>query len=310
MKLSTSQGVITVGCGKCYACHYNRRQEWIVRLEHEFETSNHEAFFLTLTYADEHLPEGGTLVKKHLQDYFKRLRISLKRSAKASSGYPARQAASTKFKHFSVGEYGEKRFRPHYHAIVFGLGEAEKELIEKKWSYGFVQIGNLTYGGIRYVVKYMNKQINVINQMHENVLSGALQKDIDAWFEKNGLQPPFKIGSNGLGKDWCMENRTSLMTDGCLWRKGKPLHIPRYYAKILQEYYYITTGFDEPLHAALQRSKKRSEEISAEYSQKYHGVSLTEREVYEYGYSCDMEERLRKSARKKMLAAAASSNQK
>ncbi|EBW8988162.1 hypothetical protein BXL21_24545 [Salmonella enterica subsp. enterica serovar Enteritidis] len=30
--------------------------------------------FITLTYNDENLPEGGTLVRKHLTDFFKRLR--------------------------------------------------------------------------------------------------------------------------------------------------------------------------------------------------------------------------------------------
>jgi len=56
--------------------------------------------FITLTYDNENLPENATLVPKDLKDFQKRLRYH----------------ANIDLRFFSVGEYGEKTQRPHYHA--------------------------------------------------------------------------------------------------------------------------------------------------------------------------------------------------
>jgi hypothetical protein len=63
--------------------------------------------FITLTYSDEHLPEDGSLNPEHLTRFWKRLRKN--------------ESADKKdwIRYFACGEYGEKRGRPHYHAMVF-----------------------------------------------------------------------------------------------------------------------------------------------------------------------------------------------
>ena len=64
---------LLVPCGKCLACRIARRQEWSMRVIHEL-AGYKDAVFLTLTYADEHLPPNGSLVVADLQKFIKRLR--------------------------------------------------------------------------------------------------------------------------------------------------------------------------------------------------------------------------------------------
>lgn len=94
------------------------------------------AFFLTLTYNDEHLPEGGELSLYDLQTFIKRLR-------KENPG----------IRYFAVGEYGTDLDRPHYHAVLFNL--VDLNLVTKHWHHGFVKGSRANAGRIRYMVSYM-----------------------------------------------------------------------------------------------------------------------------------------------------------
>ena len=58
------------------ACRKARAAEWSVRLMHELDSWS-SGVFVTLTYNTEHLPDSGSLSKRDLQLYFKRLRRSL-----------------------------------------------------------------------------------------------------------------------------------------------------------------------------------------------------------------------------------------
>lgn len=89
-------------CGQCMPCRINRRQEWTFRLLLELRQRAY-TYFVTLTYDNEHLPDGNTLVKKDYQDFLKRLRKRL--------GF--------KIRYWVTGEYGEKYGRPHYHFLIF-----------------------------------------------------------------------------------------------------------------------------------------------------------------------------------------------
>lgn len=127
--------------------------------------------FITLTYDDEHLPEGGTLVKKDFQDFMKRLR---------------RWLGSIKISFFHVGEYGDDEDRlfrdqyggqvgrPHYHALIFGYDFREyrpweqngppniryhSEFLEKRWGMGLTDVGDLTPASAAYCARYATKKI-------------------------------------------------------------------------------------------------------------------------------------------------------
>ena len=96
---------IKLPCGRCIGCRLERSRQWAVRLVHE-KRFHSRSSFITLTYAPEHMPRDGSLNLEHFQKFLKRLR--------KWRGDPK----SIRF--FHAGEYGEKRGRPHYHAIIFG----------------------------------------------------------------------------------------------------------------------------------------------------------------------------------------------
>lgn len=138
---------ITVPCGKCAACLQNRRGEWTTRLKIELEDAT-SAFFLTLTYNEEHLTYGygaPTLVKSDLQKFLKRLRKSIQ---------------PHKIRYYAVGEYGTCTLRPHYHIILFNLPVDKIDNVRQAWSdkqgqeIGHIDAGSVTGGSIHYVTKY------------------------------------------------------------------------------------------------------------------------------------------------------------
>lgn len=106
-------------CKQCAECREIRRQEWAARIIHEAEKHGDNVTWLTMTYAPEYLPGppgkygAGSLCKKHMEKFWKRLR---------------KNNPDLIIMYFQVGEYGGKRHRPHYHAVVFGLDPFRGEL--------------------------------------------------------------------------------------------------------------------------------------------------------------------------------------
>lgn len=134
-------------CGQCLPCRINRRRVWTHRLM--LERYCHEAAcFVTLTYSPETLPvavkETGTLVKRDAQLWLKRLRKAL---------------GDKKIRYYLAGEYGELSHRPHYHAILYGIGPEYAPLIESTWSKGIVHVGECTPESCQYVAGYVTKKL-------------------------------------------------------------------------------------------------------------------------------------------------------
>lgn len=145
-------------CGKCPECHTNHKQLWTNR--NILESYGHvQKSFVTLTYDNYHMPFNSkgnpTLVKEHLQTFFKNLR---------SKGY--------KVRYYAVGEYGtsgERGINPHYHILLYGAGKAQEEAISDSWRLpagrgkrgelaGFCYIGDITEQSIGYVTGYVHKK--------------------------------------------------------------------------------------------------------------------------------------------------------
>lgn len=128
-------------CGKCPPCRVNKQRLWASRLI--LESCLHRAsWFVTLTYADGHLPAGGSVCPAHLRDFLKRLR---------------ERARPELLRFFGVGEYGDRTFRPHYHCVVFGL--SDYSLVEKSWQFGFVHVLPLSIRLARYCCGYVTKKM-------------------------------------------------------------------------------------------------------------------------------------------------------
>ena len=200
IKMKEMPGGMLVPCGKCIICRIAKRNEWTMRLIHEL--GYHEkSIFLTLTYDNEHLPKDGSLCKKDLQKFFKRLRKNYE----------------GKIKYFACGEYGDTTYRPHYHIILFGIGfDYDFKVV---WPFGFVHKGLVERESIQYVCAYVEKK-----------LTG--EKGEKAYKEKN-IESPFRLLSQAIGKKYCLENEDSIKKKYEIKLNGKSRAVPRYYSNIL-----------------------------------------------------------------------------
>jgi hypothetical protein len=114
------------------------------------ETYSHEqSAWVTLTYADDTLPEGWNLEPKLFRAFLNRLR----------NYYPPKS-----IRYFGVGEYGDKSTRPHYHAILYGVSPLDSHIVEKCWHrdgvpLGFIQCAEVSPALCSYTCGYVDKKI-------------------------------------------------------------------------------------------------------------------------------------------------------
>lgn len=100
------------GCGQCTPCRINARRVWVARILLESFAHTLDSSFATITYGDDHVPQGGSVSS---QDW---------RSLTKGCG----------FRYFGVAEYGERTFRPHFHLIAFGTPpEVLQAFLESRW---------------------------------------------------------------------------------------------------------------------------------------------------------------------------------
>jgi len=172
-----------------------------MRLLHELDYSVC-ASFVSLSYDDDHLPPGGSLRPKDLQDFLKRVRHHV-----------------DGIKYYAVGEYGEVTNRPHYHGIFFGVGPDDVDVVRNDWGHGFVYFGTVTVKSINYVTAYINKK-----------LYGKMAID-----EYAGRVEPFARMSKGLGLRWLKDNEDHVCQNVGVRKEGHVVPAPRYYMKKLSD---------------------------------------------------------------------------
>lgn len=207
-----SQKFMKVPCGKCPDCRVSRSKEWAVRCLAEFHSLSDKekdnCWFLTLTYSDEF--NSGYLNARDMTLFWKKLR-------KFYSG--------CKIKYFYCGEFGTRTYRPHYHAIVYGLPVNDLSRINVSklgdnlyssyklneiWGKGYVVVGNLTLKSCSYVARYTLK--------------------------KSGDFDCFQRVSQGFGKKYFYQNMTDIITNGYVslgvGTSVMKASIPRYFLKL------------------------------------------------------------------------------
>lgn len=241
------QPYLTVPCGKCFACLTNMRNQWIFRLKQELNACHTSAYFVTLTYDDPHQPFTSfsadgvsevTLDKERVKRFLHDFR-------------DARSQRPMKLRYFLVGEYGDDSGRPHYHMCLFNYQGDNVMLHDemcKYWSEGGIQVLYLTGALIGYITKYMLK-------IYDDELNSGHQPD---W------QKPFRLMSQGLGKQWCTRNKLwymvqngykQVLNDGDSHRK-----VPRYFLdRLAKQYAWDIEGshFNIPSKAELDGAVKR-----------------------------------------------------
>lgn len=205
---------LVLPCGQCIGCRLSRARDWAIRCHCESSLYDSNCF-ITLTYSPESLPSGGTLVKKHFQDFMKRLR---KRFGKG-------------VRYYHCGEYGERFQRPHYHACLFNFDLPDRklwridngqrlytsEILADLWTHGFCTVGDVTFESAGYVARYITKKIY-----------GDPAKD-----HYDGRLPEYTTMSRrpGIGKMWLDKYMTDVFPQDSVVIRGREMPVPKYFDK-------------------------------------------------------------------------------
>lgn len=170
--------IVQLPCGQCVGCRIQYSREWANRCMMELQY-HESSYFVTLTYDDAHVPRSYypdpntgeaftslTLSKRDFQLFMKRLR---------------KKFCNQKIRFFMAGEYGSNTFRPHYHAIIFGLHLDDLQLYSKSpqgfcyynspslqacWSdndgnpIGYAVVAEVTWETCAYTARYVMKKLN------------------------------------------------------------------------------------------------------------------------------------------------------
>jgi hypothetical protein len=259
-KALNADHVMKLPCGKCIGCRNDEAQSWAVRCYHENQM--HQASsFITLTYANEHLPADYSVNVEHAQRFIRALRKKL----------------LGKIRFFLASEYGDLDFRPHYHALIFGwdfhtdrkVFKQTKdgplytsELLTSTWGKGHCTLGNVTYKSALYTASYVFEK-----RYGEQAPSRYLRHHPITEAVVN-CQPEFRLMSSqpGLGSTWFDKYKNDAFPSDFLVIDGRHLAVPRYYLNKLEQQsipvtrqlpaYDLTINSTE--HREVTRARKRN----------------------------------------------------
>ena len=260
---------IKLPCGRCHGCRLDRSKQWAIRLMNEAQ-QHEKSCFLTLTYSDETLarrrpaweptvpyappsrsatpedseyPEGPRKLRRNgdslrprdVQLFMKRLRKDL-----------TTRGSSAKVRFYLVGEYGDLYGRPHYHVALFGEDFSDDRVqwrtsgeyrchrssrLERLWTLGNSEIGELTIESAAYIARYVMKKIN--GKKADDHYRRTDENGQDYW-----LVPEFAHMSRrpGIGKAWFEEYQADVYPHDYVVIDGRKLKPPRYYDKLLEQF--------------------------------------------------------------------------
>lgn len=293
--LAEGYAALDLPCGQCISCRREKGRLWAARMMHEaayWEDQGKYNIFLTLTYEDKHLPMYGMLNKKHLQDFFKRLRARI---------------APEKFRYYVVGEYGTQcpdheiencpkcgpLQRPHYHAIIFGWSPPDKmgvterdgytvyqsETIDAAWTktdetgektvIGSHEIGSVTFESCSYISDYIMKKFTGNEYEVADHYCKYLWQ-IDAWVD---MEPEFAMMSRrpGIGYEWFQRYQNDIYPSDEMPIPGRFVFCqpPKYYDGFRKE-----THPEEMQRIQDQRRRAMAESLA-------NGPTLYQRAQYE-----------------------------
>ena len=240
-------------CGKCVECLLERARDWSIRCLHEAKMHASNAF-ITLTYANEHLPADGRLNHYDFQLFMMRLRKHFKTDG---IGF------------FMCGEYGEQTKRPHYHACLFGIDFPDKKLVRENhmgdqiwnsailtdlWSLGHTEIGSVTQQSAGYVARYILKK-HQDDPVHVPYQKMSRKNAIGKKFIEKYFQDIF-INARG----------SVILSDGTRTK------CPRYYEKWLQK------NHPDLWASYVTQTKHNNTERLREKAEQEHKIFIEERE--------------------------------
>lgn len=230
--------LIEIPCGQCINCRNRRSNDAKVRQVLEAKLHEHNAF-VTLTYGDEHLPAHGSLDRKAIPGFMKRLREHLVRA-----GRNCEPGDGISF--FGCGEYGENAtFRPHYHLNIFNLalpdmvpwrksdsGELSyrSEFLERAWPFGHVECAPATPKTFAYAAGYVVKKLS--GHAGERLYVRA---DGETG-QLHQLEPPFALASRNpaIGLRWFRRWKDDFRAGAFIMLDGRREPVPTYFLRKLE----------------------------------------------------------------------------
>lgn len=227
-----------VPCCKCESCRKDRVQMWQDRVAFEQITSVRSSSFVTLTYDDYTLPADKSVHLSAVQRFCHNLRRELSRTRDYDN-------PENRVRFFASSEYGEERYRPHYHLCITNLDAYDQrdfDCLFRSWAYGsdrpharqkFRPMGIMTADGllparIRYCIEYINYETPQQQKAYEAL----------------GLKPLFHTMSKGIGAKWMEEHQDILRENQGYYVNGKLRPLPYYYKDklgMIEKYKYIDT---------------------------------------------------------------------
>lgn len=207
---------------------------------HEFNS------FVTLTYNDEHLPPGRSLRHKDFSDFCKRLLSFLVRQWRK---LPEPRGDKPRFSFYMCGEYGPENLRPHYHALLFGVGFFDRKVwkkspsgsllyrsarLEQLWPLGHSSIGDVSAESASYVARYCHKKVG-----------SDFRKDLERVDDTTGevyeVCPEYSRMSlrPAVALNWFNRFASDVFPADRVVFEGKEVPVPRYYLNQLKRHPWV-----------------------------------------------------------------------
>ena len=264
-KRKSHSGVgVKVPCGQCIECRLEYARGWAVRCVNEMRMwPDSGSSFLTLTYDNEHLPAGNTLVLDDLQRFMKRLR----------------HVTGPSLRFYACGEYGETFGRPHYHVLLLNYAVKERKFhsrskrgdawytsaeLSRLWTAGHSLVGDVTFESCAYVTSYV---------------AGKITGERAA-AHYGGRCPEFSTMSSqpGLGSSYIQKYGAEVLRRGSVVLNGFEGKIPRFYDVKLSD--NIDYGPFLPLDGSrLSQLKKKWRRAAMLHKSDHSSRRLRDREI-------------------------------
>lgn len=282
-KSSKEYATFQLPCTKCLECRLEYGRSTAIRCVHEAQM-HPENSFITLTYSDANL-KSGKLHYPDFQEFIKAIRakrftgllqqlnmteahyLSLPKETRQELYKPIQMGV------FVTGEYGEKKKRPHWHALLFNYRPKDlcyrytndtgdkiytSQEIDTLWGKNDPdikpsEIGDVTFHSAGYCARYAAKKL-----VHG--------KDQDHEFH-----PVHKRScKNAIGKSFLEKYYKDIFNYGyVILPNGQKCGVPRYYEKWLSKHHpedyirYVTEVKTKQWEKGIRKAEKEKSELSA-----------------------------------------------